>query len=177
MEKFSDSTLVYDVQSGDRAAYEILINRYYRRIYAVCLGIVSNPHDSQDLCQEAMLRGYLKIHNLRDTKQFSCWLTEIAKTTCYGWIRKQKLNRKKMVQFADRPDHSQKDNTKEDLNEVIAQLPMELRIPLLMYYMDGKNVQGIAEQLNTSASSVWRRLRKAKSCLHELLSEVQNETV
>ncbi|MHC4385732.1 MAG: RNA polymerase sigma factor [Planctomycetota bacterium] len=50
MDGNSDRILVQQVQAGDRAAYEILITRYYRRIYGVCLGIVTDAHESQDLC-------------------------------------------------------------------------------------------------------------------------------
>jgi len=174
LETISDRILVLQVQANNRGAYEILINRYYRRIYAICLGIVTDPHQSQDLCQEAMLRGYEKIGYLKNPDRFGGWITEIARNVCFNWLRKQKNERTMLTRLADSPDASNKKSAKIviEIEEAVAKLPLELRLPLVMYYMDGCNSQTIAEQLSLSNSTVCRRLRQAKHCLYEIVNEV-----
>jgi RNA polymerase sigma-70 factor (ECF subfamily) len=172
----SDRILVRQVQAGDREAYEVLITRYYRRVYGVCLGIVADPHQSQDLCQEAMLQGYIKIGRLREVNLFGGWITKIAQNLCFDWLRKQKRNRTFMADLADYSEDSGKNDSNDDLTEMITKLPLELRRPLVMYYFDGCNCRSISQQLGVSRSSVCRRLWKAKRCLHELLSEVNHES-
>lgn len=176
MDGNSDRILVQQVQAGDRAAYEILITRYYRRIYGVCLGIITDPHESQDLCQEAMMQGYVKINSLRAAEQFGGWMTKIAKNLCFDWLRKQKKIRTFTTRLADCSDRPDKNDPKNDVAEAVAKLPVEFRMPLTMYYLDGRDCNSISQQLGISHSSVWRRLREAKRCLYQLLNEVKNET-
>lgn len=170
MNELLDQNLVLQTQAGDSLAYETLIERYYRRIYAVCLGIVSNPHDAQDLSQDTMLAGFVKISHLRQPERFQYWLIEIAKNLSLDWLRKQK-HAQKFIE--NQPAVSQKTDAAADLTEAVAKLPMELRIPLVMYYFDGRNALSISQQLGTSHSSVCRRLRQAKRCLYELLNEAK----
>ncbi|MCP4257618.1 MAG: hypothetical protein GY774_08860 [Planctomycetes bacterium] len=53
-------------------------------------------------------------------------------------------------------------------------MPQELRLPLTMYYFDGKNAKTIAEKLKISHSGACQRIRAARKQLHELLSERKN---
>lgn len=165
-----DQILVRRAQAGDGSAYETLITRHYRRVYSVCLGITANPHDAQDLSQEAMLQGFVKIGYLRQTERFQYWLIEIAKNLCFDWLRKQKQTQKFIE---NRPVVSEKTDSAADLADAVSKLPMELRIPLVMFYFDGRNIRSISEQLGTSHSSVCRRLREARRYLYELLNEVK----
>jgi RNA polymerase sigma factor (sigma-70 family) len=173
LDESSDQILVQQAQTGDGTAYEMLINRHYRKIYAVCLGIVVNPHDAQDLSQETMLAGFVKIGHLRQPERFQYWLIEVAKNLCFDWLRKQKQAQKFIE---NHPAIPEKTCPTEDLTEAVSKLPMELRMPLVMYYFDGRNARSISEQLGTSHSSICRRLREAKHCLYEILNEVKNET-
>ena len=172
----TDRILVQRVLAGDRGAYEALIGRHYRQIYGVCLGIVADPHESQDLCQEAMLQGYVKIARLRQADRFGAWMTEIAKNLCFDWLRKQKQSHKCISRLADNAKSLPQNDSDGEVAEAVARLPLELRMPLVMYYLDGRNSDSICRQLGLSHSSLWRRLRKAKSCLSEMLSEVKHET-
>jgi RNA polymerase sigma factor (sigma-70 family) len=171
LDEISDQILAQQAQAGDGLAYETLIARHYRRIYAVCLGIVANPHDAQDLCQETMLAGFVKISHLRQPERFQYWLIEVAKNLCFDWLRKQKQARKFIE---NRPAVSEKPDSAVDLTEAVSKLPMELRMPLVMYYFDGRNARAISEQLGTSPSSISRKLREAKRCLYDLLNEVKS---
>lgn len=176
MDKSSDRSLVKQVQTGDRAAYEILINRYYRLIYGVCLGIVSNPHDSQDLCQDALMQGYVSIHTLRSGDRFGSWLAGITKNLCLDWLRRQSRVKAHTSRLAEQVSGDNGGNLKSEVAEAVAQLPMELRVPLSMYYLDGHNCRAISELLGISHASVWRRLKSAKQQMYQILNEVDHET-
>ena len=97
MNESSDQILVQQAQAGDGTAYETLIIRHYRRVYGVCLGIVADPHEAQDLSQETMLQGFVKIGRLRQAEHFQRWLIEIAQNLCFDWLRKRNLTPKDQV--------------------------------------------------------------------------------
>lgn len=174
MSDFSDDILVAAGQRGDRSAYALLVKRYYRYVFAVCLGMLGNVHDAEDIAQDAMLKGFLKIKKLRSGERFSEWILRIAKNLCIDFIRRKKYARASLAGQAAQPRQTTSDN--HDLQEVIRRLPREFRLPLVMYYFDNKSAKAIAQKLNISHSGACRRIRAARKQLHKLLTEeVRNE--
>jgi RNA polymerase sigma factor (sigma-70 family) len=68
----------------------------------------------------------------------------------------------------------QKTGENQVLQQAIRRLPQELRVPLTMYYFDGKNAKTIAEKLDISHSGACQKIREARKQLHELLTEREN---
>ena len=71
------------------------------------------------------------------------------------------------------PDNMPEQN--DNLQLAIEKLPMEIRLPLVMYYFDGQSVRKVAENLDVSTSAVYAKLREAIKVLHRMLAE-QGET-
>ncbi|HEY5132073.1 MAG TPA: sigma factor [Candidatus Krumholzibacteriaceae bacterium] len=61
MEDGPDRKLVETCMQGDREAYAELVRMHAGRVYAVCLAIVGTEADAEDLAQEALVRGSMKI--------------------------------------------------------------------------------------------------------------------
>jgi len=171
---FSDDILVAASQKGNKNAYSLLVERHYRYVFALCLGMVGNVHDAEDIAQDSMLKGFLRIRNLRSSERFEHWVFRIARNLCIDFIRRKK--RKKSFQ-AEQPSRDlQKKASNNDLQEAIRRLPQELRLPLVMYYFDNKNAENIAKKLKISHSGACQRIRAARKQLHKLLVEgVYNE--
>ncbi len=165
----SDENLVVACRAGDRNAYELLIRRHYKRAFLICLGILGNVHDAEDIAQDAMLKGYEQIRTLRDGSKYGLWIARIAKSLCINLIRRKK-NAKKIV--AERViSVNQSINEYDKLQQAIVKLPQETRAPLVMYYFDGQSVKTVAERLQMSTSSVYLKLRTAITELHNLLAK------
>src|SRR5437588_1768230 len=56
-------------QAGDAAAFEFLYHMHSRRVYALCLRMVNNPPDAEDLMQEAFLQLFRKIRSEEHTSE------------------------------------------------------------------------------------------------------------
>ena len=164
-----DKDVIRSCQKGDRAAYAMLVERYYRGVFALCLGVLGNVHDAEDAAQEAMLKGLLRIRKLQKPDLFEWWILQIARNLCIDFIRRQKRIRASGVKESRQSE--QKTGNYDDLQQAIRQLPQELRVPLTMFYFDGRNAKRIAEILSISHSGACRRIREARQQLHELLSE------
>ncbi len=168
--KGSDQELVEQSRLGDGGAYEELVVRHYRSVYALCLGIAANPEDAGDLAQESFLAGFQKIRALRETGRFGPWILQIARHLSIDLTRKRRALAKHQTEFGqaqpeERPDRS------IDVLGAIEKLPEDLRIPILMFYFDGKDADGIAEALQISKSNLYLRMRCARARLYELLEE------
>ncbi|MHC4460310.1 MAG: RNA polymerase sigma factor [Planctomycetota bacterium] len=164
-----DETVVRACRDGDKAAYTMLVKRHYRRVFAVCLGVLDNVHDAEDIAQDAMLKGFLKIQKLGSAEQFEAWILRIAKNLCIDFIRRQKRIKPLVSEQLMQPRETTNEN--HDLEQAIRHLPQELRLPLVMFYFDKKNAKAIAEKLNISHSGACQRIRTARQQLHKLLTE------
>jgi RNA polymerase sigma-70 factor (ECF subfamily) len=160
--------LVAASRRGDKRAYGMLVQRYYRDVFAVCLGVVANVDDAEDVAQEVLLRGYLKIGQLRNGEQFGNWIMRIARNLSIDSLRRKKQLR---VALSRRPGQPQgRPGSNHGLERAIRHLPKELRLPLVMYYFDSKNAKTISDKLNISHSAACQRIRTARQQLHELLT-------
>jgi RNA polymerase sigma factor (sigma-70 family) len=85
-----NNSVIRACQNGDKAAYAQVVEKYYRGVFALCLGMLGNVHDAEDATQEAMLKGFLRIRKLKKYDQFERWILQIAKNLCIDFLRRQK---------------------------------------------------------------------------------------
>ena len=85
--------LVKQVMAGDRAALSDLLERTHKRLYNICLRMVSNRDDAAELTQDAMLKIVEHIGDYNGKSQITTWMIRIAMNLCISHLRKQKLRR------------------------------------------------------------------------------------
>jgi RNA polymerase sigma-70 factor (ECF subfamily) len=169
LDERSDNDLVKASCRGDRAAYAVLVRRHYDHTFLVCLGVLGHVHDAEDAAQEAMIKGFERIRQLRHPSQFGPWVATIARNLSVNQLRKRKMTEKALgTEESLRRGEGQ--TAHEDLQQAVARLPWDLRLPLVMYYFDGQNVKTVAERLEISTSGVYQKLRDAIKELHEILT-------
>ena len=173
MNNRSDENLVAASQKGDKSAYALLVKRHYKHVFIVCLGVVGNIEDAEDTAQEAMLKGFVQIGKLRNSSQFGPWITRIARNFCINLVRRKQRAKQTVAEKATQSNRRLSQN--DSLQKAIENLPLEIRLPLVMYYFDGQSVQTVANNLNISTSAVYLKLRTAIKELHRMLTG-QGET-
>jgi RNA polymerase sigma factor (sigma-70 family) len=114
-----------------------------------------------------MLKGLLKIKDLRDTSQFGSWIIRIARNHCLSLIRGKKRAHKVII-HKSKPLEQTLIQYKS-LQQAIEKLPHESRLPLVMYYFGSESVREVAEKLDLSCSAIYQRLKTATKELHKLL--------
>lgn len=90
-------------QAGDAAAFEFLYNLHNRRVYALCLRMMNNPADAEDLVQEAFLQLFRKIGTFRGESAFSTWLHRMTVNVVLMKLRKKTLPATSLDEVTD-PD-------------------------------------------------------------------------
>jgi len=169
LDNCSDENVVQACKQGNTDSYKLLVKRHYRHVFALCLGVIGNVHDAEDIAQEVMLKGLVKIKKLSKGKQFEAWILQIAKNLCIDFLRRRK--RIKPVNLRQQMQAGQRNQENHELEQAVRRLPKELRLPLVMYYFDGKNAKKIAGKLKISHSGTCQRIREARKELHKLLTE------
>src|ERR1700681_3964180 len=73
-----EATLVFAAKSGDGQAFEVLIERYQRRILAVARRFTRTREDAEDIIQQSFQKAFVHLHEFEGKSSFSTWLTRIA---------------------------------------------------------------------------------------------------
>jgi len=83
-------------QQGNAAALEFLYRLHRDRVYTICLRMVKNPVQAEDLTQEAFLAVLRGIREFRGQSAFTTWLHQVTHNTVLMSLRKKKLKEKNM---------------------------------------------------------------------------------
>jgi len=168
LEQRSDTDLVKTARRGNRSAYAQLVRQHYQAIFLVCLGVLGDVHDAEDVAQDTVIAGFERIAQLRGAGQFRNWMLTIARRRSINLLRHQAVGRRALDR---RPaDGAGPERSNDDLQEAIGRLPWDLRLPLVMYYFDGRSVKSVAQALEISPSGVYQKLRAAIEELHDIMT-------
>src|SRR5919109_4056003 len=84
-----DRLLIQRFLNGEKAAFERLVERYYRRIDRLAQHVVGHPMAAEDITQEAFLRAYRAMPRFRGEASFYSWLYRITLNLCLNYLRRQ----------------------------------------------------------------------------------------
>jgi RNA polymerase sigma factor (sigma-70 family) len=84
----TDAELVSRCRSGDQAAWNELVERFSRYVYAICVqGFRLSPHDSEDVFQEVFARVYQRLDRLRSDEAIRPWIAQLTRRLCIDRLR------------------------------------------------------------------------------------------
>jgi RNA polymerase sigma-70 factor, ECF subfamily len=172
-------------QQGDAAGFELLYQLHCRRVYAICLRLVRNSSEAEDLTQEAFLLVFRKIGTFRGASAFSTWLHRLTLNVALVHLRKKNPDsaslhdETRQVQEthgprkeAGNPDPSLTGLVdRVNLERAVAQLTWSCRTVFVLHDIQGFMHREIAQIMNCSVGTSKVRLHRAHTQLRELLRE------
>jgi RNA polymerase sigma-70 factor (ECF subfamily) len=174
-------------KQGDAEAFEVLYNLHKRRVYSLCLRMVSNAAEAEDLAQEAFLQLFRKIGTFRGESAFSTWLHRLSVNVVLMQLRKKGLQVVPLDDTNDTDEETQKrDYGTEDLNlagsidrleleRAIDHLPPGYRMVFVLHDVDGFEHNEIAEMVGCSVGNSKSQLHKARMKLRDILKSNRAE--
>jgi RNA polymerase sigma-70 factor, ECF subfamily len=188
-DKLSEAEFIQRAREGDRTAFEYLYRLHSRRVYAVCLRMVADPTEAEDLTQEAFLLLFRKIHTFRGESAFSTWLHRLAVNLVLMRLRKKSFPTISIEAAPDPDDENgwpsidigapdlllEGSIDRISLARCIAQLPAGYRTMFVLHDIQGYEHHEIARILGRSVGDSKSQLHKARTRLRELLHELQRE--
>jgi RNA polymerase sigma-70 factor, ECF subfamily len=181
----ADQSLVIRSAKGDRAAFEELVRRTARLLYAHLYLKTADAHLTEDLVQETLLLAWRKIDQLQDAATFRAWLMTIANSVLIDSARRRSRKKRKHdqatrndVELQSAPDPQPTPaevlQTNDDRRRVLAilqSLPTEYRQPLTLRYLTGADYETISRQLALTNGSLRGLLQRGMKMLREKLAE------
>jgi RNA polymerase sigma factor (sigma-70 family) len=164
-----DDELVTAALAGDPAAFSVLVDRNRARVESVVSRMVGQ--DAEDLVQEALLRAYLGLSQLRDPARFGAWLCGIAVNLAKMRLRRRARETSLLAEPVS--DGALEDRELLQLvRDAIGVLPPGQRDAVLMYYVDGLSCDEIASLVGSSPGAVRARLHRARQQLRAELASL-----
>jgi RNA polymerase sigma-70 factor (ECF subfamily) len=169
-------------QAGDHLAFAQLYSQHKRRIYSLCLRMVGNIAEAEDLTQEAFLQLHRKIATFRGDSAFSTWLHRLAINVVLMQLRKKGLSLISLDEamepaVEERPGRSfgEPDLTLSGaidrlaLQKAIDDLPAGYRLIFVLHDIEGYEHNEIAAMLECSIGNSKSQLHKARLKLRTAL--------
>ncbi len=88
-----DAEVIDQIRAGQKEAFENIVVRYNRRIYAVAYRYVNNSEEAADITQEIFIRVWEKLETFRGDSKFSTWLFQLAGNHCKNKLKALKRRR------------------------------------------------------------------------------------
>jgi RNA polymerase sigma-70 factor (ECF subfamily) len=157
----ADAALAGRARDGDRAAFEELVRRCSRMVYARLYLETGDGHWSEDLVQETFIRAFRAIRDLANLEGFRSWLGSIAQSVLVDAFRRRGAKRRaepprapqEVLEGVAAPDQAESE-TREKVRGLLNSLPDEYRMPLTLRYLDGADYDSIQNQLGLTPGAL-----------------------
>lgn len=172
--------LVARLKNGDQEVWNMVVDKYSRKVYNMALNFAGNSDDAADITQEVFLKVYNNIEKFKEEKSFTSWLLRLSKNYCIDYWRKSKYNRRSLELDENlKIEPANGAGTPEDavikkydaiyLRKKLRLLPPDLRALIIMRDIQDFSYQEIAEHLEIPLGTTKSRINRARTKLAKLI--------
>ena len=170
-----DKHIVAQARRGELSAFEELVTRYEKRVYAIALRSSGSPEDAADITQEVFLRAWRSMKDFRGDSGFATWLFRITMNQCVDYARHKRSEDDEerelpLPDTAPSPEeHLENSELGRELAAALDEVSDEHRRIVLLRDVSGMSYTEIAEILEVSEGTVKSRLSRARIALRKIL--------
>ncbi len=179
----TDFELTQAASTGDMGAFEEIYQRHHRRVYSICLRMLQNAYEAEDLTQDVFIQLYRKVGSFRGDSAFTTWLHRMTVNQVLMHFRKRNVKYEKTTEEGDTPDQVVAGTADPDkmpivdkiaLESAIDQLPTGYKNVFVLHDVEGFEHEEVARILGCSVGTSKSQLHKARLKLRKLLKKKAN---
>ncbi|MBA2380068.1 MAG: RNA polymerase sigma factor [Blastocatellia bacterium] len=179
----TDFELAQASSTGDMVAFEEVYQRHHRRVYSICLRMLQNAYEAEDLTQDVFIQLYRKIGSFRGDSAFTTWLHRMTVNQVLMHFRKRNVKYEKVTDEGETPDQIVTGTSDPEkmrvvdkiaLESAIEQLPNGYKNVFLLHDVEGFEHEEVARILGCSVGTSKSQLHKARLKLRKLLKKKAN---
>lgn len=183
LKEATDFQLAQAASNGDIFAFEETYNRHHRRVYAICLRMLQNTAEAEDLTQDVFIQLYRKIGSFRGDSAFTTWLHRLTVNQVLMHFRKRNVKFEKTTEEGETPVQIVGGTENPDkmpivdkiaLENAIQQLPEGYKNVFVLHDVEGYEHEEVARILGCSVGTSKSQLHKARLKLRKLLGKKAN---
>ncbi len=176
----NDEELAQLVQQEKMEAFDLLVERYEKRLLGYGRRFLFNYENIEDAVQDVFIKAYINIQSFNPKKKFSSWIYRIAHNHFINIIKEQKkepflfFDPDIIFSFSGKGNLLEKIEKKEERKKIensLKKLNPKYREPVVLYYYEDKNYEEISDILKIPISTVGVRLRRARIIIKSLYEE------
>jgi RNA polymerase sigma-70 factor, ECF subfamily len=181
-----DRQLVARAQGGDKQAFNLLVEKYQRKLARLLSRFIRDPAEVEDVTQEAFIKAYRALPAFRGDSAFYTWLYRIGINTAKNYLmamgRRAPTSTEVEAEEAEGFDEGEQlrdintpesalltSEIAETVNKTIEQLPEELRTAIQMREIEGMSYEDIARAMDCPIGTVRSRIFRAREAIAEQL--------
>ncbi|HUF05476.1 MAG TPA: RNA polymerase sigma factor [Aridibacter sp.] len=180
VKSMADFDLTQASAKGDMLAFEEVYNRHHRRVYAICLRMLKNTNEAEDLTQDVFIQLHRKIGSFRGDSAFTTWLHRLTVNQVLMHFRKRTVKMEKVTEEGETPVQIVKGSEKPSrmpvvdriaIENAIKELPNGYRNVFILHDVEGFEHEEVARILGCSVGTSKSQLHKARHKLRKLLQK------
>lgn len=181
-ERDTDLLLVERVRNGDKRAFELLMEKYRRKIGRLLSRMVRDPEEVEDIAQETFIKAYRALPQFRGDAAFYTWLYRIAVNTAKNYLAARNRNMLTVSDvMGDDEEVGEERHVAPDIdtpdaqllskqiayavNEAVEALPEELRTAITLREIEGMSYEDIATFMGCPIGTVRSRIFRAREAI------------
>ena len=177
MQSTNDRELLEGCLRRDSKAQAALYHQYKGRFFGICRRYAQSKEDAEDIFQDAFVKIFLNLNELRNAEQLSAWIRRVVVNVCVDYYHK----RVNFVDFNEVPEVATHDwqgdsvisqMSNQELLSAVNELPDGARMVFNLYVIDGYTHQEIADMLHISEGTSKSQLFFAKKILKKKLQQI-----
>ncbi|MFO7571518.1 MAG: sigma-70 family RNA polymerase sigma factor [Gaiellaceae bacterium] len=170
--RLTDAELVHRCREGDTAAWNELVERFSRYVYAVCVrGFRLDADDAEDVYQDVFTRVYTHLDKLRDDAAVRPWIAQLTRRVCLDTIAKKGREQ-------PAPDELESEATSDlaeieeafEVREALATLSEQCQEILDRFFARDESYRTISAELGIPSGTIASRIAR---CLAKLRTELE----
>ena len=178
-ETLSDEEIVERILKGEKSLYESIMRKYNRRLYRICMSIVNDDKEAEDIMQIAYINAYQQLEKFQHKSSFGTWLTRILINE--SLLHKKRITKHQQVLMKETNTNNEyhhdtplktlmNKELKTILENAVSALPEKYRMVFVMREIQEMSTNETMEVLSLGESNVKIRLTRAKEMLRDELS-------
>jgi RNA polymerase sigma factor (sigma-70 family) len=168
---------VHRAKKGDMQARATLYEQYSKPMYNLCIKLLGNIQDAEDVLQDSFITAFAKVEQLKEDALFGGWLKRIVVNNCFVQLKNKQTN---FIYYTDEvldepieKEEQYPNITPQDINKGIAELPNGCKQILVLYLLENyshKEIAGLLKISESTSKSQYQYGKKLlKNCLHKIM--------
>jgi len=170
-----DLDVIQRYLSGDRGAFEHLVDRYQKTVYNVALRMVNDTDDAADITQNVFIKASEKLDSFNPKYKFFSWIYRIAVNESLNFVESKKKNERlsqDIVADGKSPEDTLQDEyLAKTVEEGLTRLTNDNRIVIILRHFQDLSYDEIGFILDLPVKTVKSRLFTARQCLKKILND------
>src|SRR5216684_455552 len=167
-------------KSGRAQPFEDIFQLHHRRVYSLCLRMIGNPTEAEDLTQDVFVQVFRKLGSFRGESAFTTWLHRLTVNQVLMHFRKNHVRKEQLTEDGEMPVGIMVDRSRFNrspvldrlsLDEAIVKLPDGYRTVFVLHDVEGLEHSEIASLLGCSIGTSKSQLHRARMRMRLLLKQ------